>query len=155
LQNLSEMTFKLERYNPAVKKEYLIMLAGIMWCGVGVMLISFAMVWLSRYTGTDKFYYYGAGFLAAMPIHHFGFLRLADKNLKRLLPVTGKRCVFSFVTWKSYLIIIIMVAMGITLRHSPIPKQYLSIVYNGIGLGLFLSGIRYIRSSIRLFSAKQ
>jgi hypothetical protein len=43
-----------------------------------------------------------------------------------------------------------MVALGITLRHSSIPKQYLSILYNGIGLGLFLSGIRYFRNSIKL-----
>jgi hypothetical protein len=38
-----------------------------------------------------------------------------------------------------------MVSMGIALRHSAIPKQYLSILYNGIGLALFLSGTRYLR----------
>jgi len=35
--------------------------------------------------------------------------------------------------------------MGIFLRHSPIPKPYLSVIYSGIGLGLFLSGIWYFR----------
>jgi hypothetical protein len=49
------------------------------------------------------------------------------------------------MTWRSYIIVVIMVSMGITLRHSSIPKQYLSILYNGIGLALFLSGIRYFR----------
>jgi hypothetical protein len=39
-----------------------------------------------------------------------------------------------------------MVTMGITLRHSPIPKQYLSVIYTGIGLALFLSSIRYFRN---------
>jgi len=73
-----------------------------------------------------------------------------DKNLNRLLPMNGKKCLFSFITWKSYITIIIMVALGISLRHSRIPKQYLSVIYNGIGLGLFLSGIRYIRYFIKL-----
>lgn len=140
----------LQKLNPAVDKKYLIMLAGIIWCGVGIMLISFAVSWLNKYDGKGTGWYYLAGFAAAMPIHHFGFLRLADKNIERLMAVEGKKCLFSFITWESYLIIIIMVSMGIALRHSSLPKQYLSILYNGIGLGLFLSGIRYFRKSIKL-----
>jgi hypothetical protein len=139
---------QIRKLNPAVDKKYLILLAGIMWSGVGVMLICFAVSWLTRYQGKGTLIFYAAGFLAAMPIHHFGFLKLADKNLKRLLPLEDKKCLFSFITWKSYLIIIVMVTLGITLRHSSIPKQYLSILYNGIGLGLFLSGIRYFRYAI-------
>jgi hypothetical protein len=133
-------------------KKYLIMVAGLMWCGVGVMLTAFAETWLGRYTGKDVYLFYAAGFLAAMPIHHFGFLKLADRNIGRLMEITEKRSIFSFITVKSYLTIIFMVALGITLRHSSIPRQYLSIVYNGIGLGLFLSGLRYIRCFIKLAS---
>lgn len=138
------------RLNPAVDRKFLILLAGAVWCSVGIMLISFAISWLTSYQGKGKILFYLAGFLAAMPIHHFGFLKLVNKNLRRLMPITEKRCIFSFITWKSYLIIIIMVSMGIVLRHSSIPKQYLSILYNGIGLGLFLSGIRYFRISFSL-----
>jgi hypothetical protein len=126
-----------------------------MWCGVGIMLISFAVKWLSPYGWQEQGLYFSGGFLAAMPIHHFGFLRIADKNLKRLLPLTEKRCLFSFMTWKSYIIVLIMVSMGIALRHSAIPKKYLSILYNGIGLALFLSGIRYFRFFFKLLFAKR
>jgi hypothetical protein len=143
----------LKKVNPAIDRKYLILLAGIVWCGVGIMLITFATTWLIRYDGKGNYLFYVAGFILAMPIHHFGFLKLADKNLNRLLPVTEKKCLFSFMTWKSYLTVIIMVSMGIALRHSRIPKQYLSIIYNGIGLALFLSGIRYLRHSIRLMLA--
>jgi hypothetical protein len=55
---------------------------------------------------------------------------------------------------KSYLIVIIMISMGIALRHSSIPKRYLSILYNGIGLALFLSGIRYFRFFFKLLFAR-
>jgi hypothetical protein len=131
-------------------RKYLILVAGLMWCGVGIMLMTFAESWLNRYTGKGVLLFYGAGFLLAMPVHHFGFLRLAKKNLGRLLEITEKRSIFSFITVNSYLIIIFMVALGITLRHSSIPKQYLSVIYNGIGLGLFLSGIRYIKYFFKL-----
>jgi hypothetical protein len=125
-----------------------------MWCGVGIMLISYTVSWLNTFSGKTQLFYGIAGFLTAMPIHHFGFLKLADKNLTRLLPMTEKKCLFSFMTWKSYIIVPVMVSMGIFLRHSPIPKQYLSIIYNGIGFGLFLSGIRYFRFFVTLLLFK-
>jgi hypothetical protein len=147
------MDFK--KFTPLVDKKILVLLSGLMWCGVGVMLIIFAVSWLSPYNGKEQLFFYLAGFLAAMPIHHFGFLKIADKNLNRLLPLTEKKCLFSFMTWKSYIIVLIMVSMGIALRHSSIPKRYLSILYNGIGLALFLSGIRYFRFFFQLIFAKR
>ncbi len=135
----------LRKFTPLVDKRILVLLAGLMWCGVGIMLISFAVRWLAPCSGKTRVLFYAAGFLAAMPIHHFGFLKIADKNLKRLLPLTEKKCLFSFMTWKSYIIVLIMVSMGIALRHSAIPKKDLSVLYNGIGLALFLSGLRYFR----------
>ncbi len=146
---------ELKKLNPAVDKKILVLLAGVMWCGVGIMLVSFALSWLSVCTVAEKVIFYSAGFLAAMPIHHFGFLKIADKNLKRLLPFTQKKCVFSFMTWRSYLIVLVMISMGITLRHSAIPKRYLSVLYNGIGLALFLSGIRYLRFFVKLLFARE
>ena len=140
----------IRKFTPAVDKRVLVLLAGLMWCGVGIMLVRFAIAWLAPLGMGESGFYYAAGFLAAMPIHHFGFLKIADKNLDRLLPVTTKKCVFSFMTWKSYFIVLLMVSMGIALRHSAIPKKYLSVLYNGIGLALFLSGIRYLRFFVKL-----
>ena len=140
----------INKFTPSVDKRILVLLAGVMWCGVGIMLIRFAMTWLSPLGLRGAAVYYAAGFLAAMPIHHFGFLKIADKNLNRLLPLTEKKCLFSFMTWRSYIIVLIMVSMGIALRHSALPKRYLSILYSGIGLALFLSGIRYLRFFVML-----
>jgi hypothetical protein len=140
----------IKKFTPSVDKRILVLLAGLMWCGVGIMLVRFAVIWLSPMGISGSGIYFAAGFLAAMPIHHFGFLKIADKNLNRLLPLTDRKCLFSFMTWKSYLIVLIMVSMGIALRHSALPKRYLSILYNGIGLALFLSGIRYLRFFVLL-----
>jgi hypothetical protein len=141
--------------NGTVDKSILVLLAGLMWCGVGVLLVSYAVTWLSVCSEREQFFLYPAGFLAAMPIHHFGFLKLADKNLNRILSLTEKTSPFSFMTWKSYIIVVIMISMGIALRHSLIPKKYLSILYNGIGLALFLSGIRYFRFFFKLLLEKK
>jgi hypothetical protein len=133
-----------EKYKPAVAKKFLLIIAGAMWCCVGLMLSLMAFHWL--YSLKNRLYFAIPGFIAALVIHHFGFLRIVDKNLGRISQLPGKPCVFSFISWKSYLTITIMVTMGIALRHSSIPKPYLSILYLGIGLALFLSSIRYFRN---------
>jgi hypothetical protein len=140
----------IKTFTPSVDKRILVLIAGLMWCGAGILLVSYAVSWLSQNSWKEQGLFYGVGFLTAMPIHHFGFLKIADKNLDRLLPLTQKRCLFSFMTWKSYIIVVIMVSMGIALRHSAISKRYLSVLYNGIGLALFLSGIRYLRFFLKL-----
>lgn len=150
-----KMKSRILKLRPAVDKAVLVLLAGLMWCGVGVMLISYAISWILPMSQQAKLVFVLSGLVAALPIYYFGFLRLANKNLNRLLPLKEKRCLFSFMTWKSYLIVPVMVSMGIFLRHSPIPKPFLSIIYNGIGLGLFLSGTRYFRFFVMLLLANK
>lgn len=145
----------MKHFNLLVDKSVLILMAGLMWCGVGVMLIRYAVSWLAICTLKEQMVFYFLGFLAAMPIHHFGFLKIADKNINRILPLTEKKNPFTFMTVKSYFIVIVMVSMGIALRHSAIPKKYLSLLYNGIGLALFLSGIRYFRVFFQLVFLKK
>lgn len=136
---------KLEKYKPAVTTDMLLLIAGVVWLGTGILLISMAATWLAKTIGMKTYLFMALGVILAMPIHHFGFLKIVNKNIERILQMQNKRCLFSFVPWKSYMIIVIMIAMGITLRHSTIPKHYLAIIYLGIGLALTLSSIRYIR----------
>jgi hypothetical protein len=56
-----------------------------------------------------------------------------------------KTCLFGFLSWKSYANIGVMVAMGVTLRHSAVPKDYLSIVYTSMGGALLMGSFQYYR----------
>lgn len=137
------------KYKPAVTNIILLLLAGVVWLCVGIMLLFVAFSWLSTASKTDAYLYAGAGILLALMVHHFGFLKIVDKNLERILQMSGKRCLFSFFPWKSYLIVVVMVTMGAILRHSIIPKKDLATVYIGVGLALVLSSVRYIRVFLR------
>ena len=140
------MNRKIAKIKPAVDKGVLLFLAGFMWFSVGTMLFFLSFSWLNAFQGHGAFLFGGIGIAVALVVHHFGFLKIVDKNLGRILPMEGTRCIFSFITWKSYIIIAVMVAMGTLLRNSPIPKPYLSILYIGIGLALILSSVRYLRT---------
>lgn len=135
----------IQKYKPAVPKSVLLLLAGGLWLCVGCMLLFLAVSWLLDAASINRYVLAGAGVFLALLIHRFGFRKIVDRNLKRILPLTDKRCAFSFMPWKSYLIIPVMIALGAILRHSAIPKPYLSILYVGIGLALILSSMRYLR----------
>jgi len=133
------------KFKPAIKKTFLLLLSGAMWFAVGIMLNMYAYHWFIAFRSNNAYIFASIGFVAALVIHHFGFLKLADKNLGRISYMKDDPCIFSFMSWKSYIIVIVMISMGIALRHSSIPKQYLSVLYIGIGLALILSSIRYFR----------
>ncbi|NNG00901.1 MAG: hypothetical protein HKM93_16050 [Desulfobacteraceae bacterium] len=136
---------KRDTFKPAVTKNVLLFMAGFVWCCVGSMLLAVTHSWLTVLPKSLAFLCLGAGIVLALVVHHFGFLRIVDRNVQRILPMTDKKCLFSFITWKSYLLILVMIAIGSIFRHSAIPKSYLAVLYLGIGLALILSSFRYLR----------
>lgn len=139
----------IKKLKPAVPKNVLFFLAGLAWISVGIMLLHLAYSWLLMPSDINVGLLAGAGVLLSLFAHHFGFLKIVDKNLVRIFAMEDKKCLFSFIPWKSYLTIIIMISMGRCLRYSGIPKPYLAILYICIGLALVLSSIRYLRIFIR------
>lgn len=133
------------KWVPATKKIWLHLLAGIMWSGVGVMLIVFAYSWLALVHSWMVLLLVLAGVLLASVIYFFGFSKLASNNVQRIIKIPRERvCLFAFQKWTSYPLVLVMVAMGIYLRHySPIPKPYLAVLYIGLGASLFASSIQY------------
>lgn len=144
------MRTKLQKFDPAVDKKFLIAISGILWSVVGIVLCNLAAGWLSGSPGRSALWLGAAGAGLSLLIHHFGFLRIVDKNIERILSKSGKVCVFAFQPWKSYLLIIIMVGMGMFLRHSSLPKPYLAVIYIGFGGAMLLSSLRYHRNFIKL-----
>lgn len=114
---------------------------------IGILLCSMAIKWLAGSIRPAAIFII-SGVTAAMIIHHFGFLRIVDKNLDRIKPMGEKPCAFAFMSWRSYLLVAVMMTLGITLRHSAMPKNWLSVIYIAIGFSLFLSSIRYFRHFI-------
>ena len=142
----------LGKYKPAVLKKWLLLSAGLVWFGVGVMLISFASQWLKPVQISSLILLVFSGILLAAAIYFFGFSRLADKNIERIRTLGGeKNCLFAFQAWTSYPLVAVMISMGIYLRvYSPIPKPLLAVMYLGIGGGLFSASLHYFRKIIQL-----
>jgi hypothetical protein len=144
-----------KRIKPAVSKYLLIALAGLMWSTVGVLLCRMAYYWLKEVDWLTALPLGLFGIILSLVVYRFGFSGIAKKNIDRICLLPEKGCIFAFQAWKSYLIIVLMITLGIILRHSPIPKHYLAIVYTTIGGALLLSSLHYYRKLWRLIILKK
>lgn len=133
------------RIKPGVGKRWLFLTAGLIWCGVGVLLISYAVDWFMLAEMGTLPYLLVVGLLVGAIFYVAIFSRFADVNIKRIAAYSDDRiCIFAFQRWSSYPLVIFMIGLGIFLRkYSPIPKPYLAPLYFGIGGALIVAGLKY------------
>ena len=130
-------------FKPAVPKKWLVAIAGVLWSAVGIGLCRLAVKWLWVLNLPKALVFAGVGVTIAVVVNIFMFSRIANKNIARIDCYSKKGCVFAFQAWRSYLIIMVMIAMGIFLRHSAFPRPYLALLYTSMGGALFLASFRY------------
>jgi len=130
-----------------VSKKYLLLISGLMWSGVGLMLISLATKWL----GDTQYPHPGliivGGVVPGLLISLYGFTRIVRNNIQRIENMDAKASVFAFQVWHSYLLIVIMMSMGMYIRHSGwVPLILKTPGYYAIGTALSLSSFKYYQA---------
>jgi len=146
---------KIKRFEPAVDRRVLILLSGLTWSIVGIALCRMAVLWLSLVTGREGALLGLSGIILFLAIYRFGFSKLVARNIERIRSKKNKKiCIFAFQAWKSYLIVVIMIGLGILLRNSPLPKEYLAVIYIGFGGAMILSSIKYYLFFLKMLFQK-
>ena len=135
----------VKKCTPAVSTCWLFLAAGVVWCGVGLGLAAAAFLWFSRMEWPINAETAAAACLAGFLVYRFGFSKIALKNVTRISRFSGGRvCVFAFQAWRSYLLILFMMALGYTIRHLAFfPMALVAGVYLVIGSALLLSSSIY------------
>jgi uncharacterized protein with PQ loop repeat len=131
------------RFTPAVPRHWLFEISGLMWSAVGLMLCGFAIHWFAQIGGQLALSLAALGLVLALALYRFLFLKIVHKNIARIEQRQEKTCFFAFQAWRSYGLIVVMMALGITLRHSAMPKYCLAVIYTMIGVALFLASLTY------------
>jgi len=133
----------LTHLKPAVPKHWLIAIAGLVWSGAGGMLCHLAWEWLRPLPPLRIIGLVAAGLVLALILHRFMLARIARRNMDRICTYAERGCVFAFQAWRSYLIILVMIAAGSFLRHTMIPREFLASLYTAMGGALILSSLAY------------
>ncbi len=127
-----------------MKRKSLLIIAAVVWMLAGSMVLKTAY---SAYTTFNEVLPWLVISLIVFVLFFFKiFSPLAVKNRNRIMNLKDDEVKFwKFLDLKGYLIMAFMMAFGILLRKSGLVADlYIFIFYLGLGLALFLAGVKYI-----------
>lgn len=136
---------------PKVKHNNLLLLTGFIWLIASYILLRRAYSWVDIITNMQLW----VGTLIAIPFAfikiYFIFHKLTTKNIKRIQSFKQTNVsIWEFHVMKDKLLIILMIVLGTTLRHTPfIPKYTLFPIYLGIGIAMFYVWALYLKTFLK------
>ncbi|MGL4914253.1 MAG: hypothetical protein ACRC3Y_17670 [Romboutsia sp.] len=135
----------MELLPPRCAKKKLLLIAGTLWIIAGTMVAKLGLQVLIN-SSEDTLISLIVGIVTFYIFFNFIFKRLVYKHKNRIASkVKDNLCIFSFFDVKSYLIMIFMMGLGITIRSiNTINPMCWAAIYVGIGTALFVAGILFI-----------
>jgi hypothetical protein len=139
-----------QKYKPAVSRRTLLLIAGCAWTIAGGILITRALVQLilmRHYLWLEI----PVGIVCGMGFYLLLFARISKKHINRItLIMVDNPCFFSFFNFRSYLMMIIMITGGITLRKLDVlNRDVLWTFYLTMGIPLLVSAYRFFYSWVK------
>ncbi len=126
-----------------VHKRYLPFVAGGLWLLVGLFLdlrgILWWRPWKDPLSGVLALGLFGLSFLFATRV----LFRVARRNLTYLSTLPERVSFLAFQPPRSWFLMGCMILLGILLRHSPLPREFLGALYFLMGTALILTGPRF------------
>ncbi|MEN6439375.1 MAG: hypothetical protein ABFD97_12435 [Syntrophobacter sp.] len=142
------MNVLIKRCRPTVERHWRMLLAGSVWLMVGLALVLTACRWLAQLDWPVNLVLAATSAGLGLAVFHFGFSRIAARNIERLRKQDEPACLFSFQGWRSYILILVMMLFGYALRHLPIPKSVDAAIYFIIGSALAFSSTLYMQAFV-------
>ena len=133
------MNRKIIQLKPAAPRYVHLLLAGGIWTLIGLLLMWRGTQWLY---GIDMLWIVLPGMVLGTLKALFMLERSADKNIKRILEGGNGKCLGGVYSWKTWLLVFLMMGMGCLLRNSTLPKELLGLFYVSIGWGLLFASRR-------------
>lgn len=145
----------LEKYKIRASKRMLLFSAGALWSFAGERILTLGYKDLIVNNKNPWGY-----LLISIVIFYifliFIFRKMVEKHTTRImLSSLLDHCIFSFFDFKGYVIMIFMIAGGITLRNSQVINPiYLGTFYLGLGSALLSAGILFLSSAFNFDKTK-
>jgi len=134
----------------SVNKNYLMLIAGLVWVLAGCMVMSIGIPLLVRLT-PDNNWLALLAIIVFLVFYFLIFVKLVNKHVDRIRnkPV-AKMPFWYFFDLPSYIIMLVMISGGIILRvEHLIPELLIAFFYSGLGFALFACGTRFLNAFFR------
>lgn len=143
---MSDNTSFFHAIKPGVPQKYLFLIAGLLWLTGGSML------YLRGFSGLiaaqKPVWLMPLGIFLGFIFYFAIFSRIPKKHIKRIKNISlPNPCAFSFFSFRSYLLMAIMITGGIMLSHSGLlSKTILFTFYLTMGTPLIISSLKFFQS---------
>ena len=138
-----------ERWKPAAGVRTHLLAAGGLWTVVGLGLTAAGLAWCLGSALPWSVVLAGAGVAGGLVKGRFVIRRLAEKNAARIIARGDGHCLGGFLSVKTWLLVVVMMASGMVLRRSAVPRPVLGIVYTAVGTALLAGSVILWRASRR------
>lgn len=128
----------LSRFKPAVKMQTLLLLSALLWTAIGCMLFLRGILLCLGLGPGSVFLGISAVFVGCLK-SLFILDKAATRGVERILKFQDGTClgaVYSVTTW---ILVLCMMGLGVMIRNSSIPADFVAFIYLAIGWGLFFS----------------
>lgn len=129
----------MRRFVPAAQVKTRILLAALLWTGIGLMLLTRGVLAVS---GSGREIWLAVAVLLGTIKSRLVLDRAVVKNMVRLQGLDGARCIGGVYSVKTWLLVAAMIATGRLLRASPLPVWLVGLIYATVGWALFWSSRR-------------
>jgi len=128
---------------PGVPKRSLLMVAAFVWLFAGTMLLFRGIISVPQ--GSWHIWEVAISVAGGLLFFWVLFLRISSKHILRIHSLTILHpCVFSFFNFRSYILMIIMITMGISVRKLHIVSpEAISYFYVSMAIPLLISAARF------------
>ncbi len=128
-----------------VPKNLLILIAGLVWCAAGAMVSMVGLPLELRLLPSDELLL-PLALAIFLAFYLFVFSRLVRKHTLRIRERPEERLpVWQFFNASSWAVMAVMMGGGMALRLSHlVPDWMIAFFYSGLGVALFLCGVRFL-----------
>ncbi len=127
-----------ERSKPAARARTQLLAAALLWTVVGLGLTAAGLAWSFGSALPWSFLLVAAGFTLGTVKGRLVIRGMAARNTARIIARGDGRCLGGFLAPKTWLLVAVMMASGIILRRSGVPRPVLGVLYSAVGTGLLI-----------------
>jgi len=135
---MTRFTDWAERFKPAARARTQLMAAALLWTVVGLGLGTAGLFWSFGSALPWSIALAAAGISVGLIKGGLVIRKMADWNTARIIARGDGRCLGGFLAPKTWLLVAAMMASGILLRRSGVPRPILGVLYTAVGTGLLI-----------------
>lgn len=129
---------RLRRFKPAVRPASLLLASAGLWSGIGFLLLGKGCYRLGA-LADQGIWLLPLGFLVGSLKSYCILDAVARHGIARLSRFSDATCLGAVYSWKTWILVLCMAALGGILQRSSFPSQLLTLFFLTIGWALLLS----------------